>query len=421
MKINEFDALNEFVPSDDGGDDEDDGGLEWFGPYESHRDAVLTAQHYIRLWSDPKINQPIEGYHFQTRQGPNGFYWKDQETDIEKEPMEEDEVTEVTEPLAVGAKIRTKRMGMEGVVQKIEGDEVFFKAGDGRLMKTNASNVLPVQKLQDKHLKEFLDTSRHDDDDDDPEGHGHGTTYAALVSDYIKEIKYRRSELKNPKSMWRNRSKDEDREIKIQIQYLPKLEDLIHIFEFNIEGGLKYFLSLPNEVKERLAELWDDHGKDWQKDCKSFGLLEGDGGGIGFNRSADQHVVNYQHVLDEIMDRYMQQNDVHQGSERREGPKPEPVQGLNREKAQKIANALGIRLNDTVYVYKLAKEMITLDDVPPAVRMAIYNMSDPNKMRGMPTTPEGTLKPDVVNKLKQIVAEHQLKEETARLEKLYRG
>jgi hypothetical protein len=145
-------------------------------------------------------------------------------------------------------------------------------------------------------------------------------------------------------------------------------------------------------------------------------LQDGDGGGIGFNRAADQHVVNYQHVLGEIMDKYMQMHTAHQGPERRAGPKPEPVPGLNREKAQKIADAMGIRLNDTIYVYKLVKGMTTLEEIPPVVRMAIYNL-----VQGMPTTPEGTLKPYVMDKLKKIVAEQQLREEAARLEKLYRS
>ena len=46
--------------------------------------------------------------------------------------------------------IRTKKSQTEGKVQKVVGNEVFFHLADGRLMKTNISNVIVVEKLADE-------------------------------------------------------------------------------------------------------------------------------------------------------------------------------------------------------------------------------------------------------------------------------
>ncbi len=363
MKIKQLNILNEFVPPEGGDDDGEDDGVQWFGPYKSWKDAVLTAQSYISAWNnqDPRKDLPEAGYDFHIMITNDGYYWKEtgarnnsmDDEDVAEgwkgatvgriageigggalgtviEPgigtdlgalaggaigsqigdklgdkisnkLKKDDVTEVTEPLSVGAKIRTKKAGIEGQVAKIEHNIVFFKMGDGRLMKTSINNVVPVEKLEDE-LPDFLSTN------------------------------------------------------------------------------------------------------------------EGSMGGI--NRCAPSNDVSYEHVLDEIMDKYMQANINHQGPDRRQEPKPEPVPGLNKQKAEKIAKEMNIRLNDTIYVYKLVKGMISLEEVPPTVRMAIYNLVD----RMVPAdSSTGQLKPYVFNKLKQIVAENQIKEETKRLENLYRN
>ena len=208
----------------------------------------------------------------------------------EPKGMMEDDVTEVTPALQPGSKIRTKKAGMEGEVAKIENGIVFFQLGDGRMMKTSESNVVPVEKLEDEEFE---------------------------------------------------------------------------------EGGMG-----------------------------------------GFNRCAPSTDVSYEKVLDEVIGAWEDANQPEQ--ERRAGPKPEPVPGLNRPKAEKIANAMEIRLNDTIYVYKLVKGMISLEEVPPAVRMAIYKLVD-----GMPTDQSGALKPFVMDKLRQVVAESRIQEEVERLSGLY--
>lgn len=50
----------------------------------------------------------------------------------------------------VGDTIRTRKMQMEGKVEKVEGRTVFFRVGDGRLMKTSVNNTIVIQKLADE-------------------------------------------------------------------------------------------------------------------------------------------------------------------------------------------------------------------------------------------------------------------------------
>ncbi len=68
-----------------------------------------------------------------------------------------DESSEIPEE---GDTIRTKKMQMDGKVEKIGQnragyDEVYFRIADGRLMKTPLDNVIVVQKLADEDHQVF--------------------------------------------------------------------------------------------------------------------------------------------------------------------------------------------------------------------------------------------------------------------------
>jgi len=72
--------------------------------------------------------------------------------------MEEDS-EQIPEP---GNKIRTKKMQMEGTVERVGQnraghDEVFFRLADGRLMKTPLENVIVVEKLADDDMEVMED------------------------------------------------------------------------------------------------------------------------------------------------------------------------------------------------------------------------------------------------------------------------
>jgi hypothetical protein len=97
--------------------------------------------------SDPVIDQ----YHRQQdnleKNNPNYNYRP-------RMPNMEEDSTQVPE---VKDTIRTRKMQMEGVVEKIGTnsagyEEVFFRVGDGRLMKTPMSNVIVITKLADDDM-----------------------------------------------------------------------------------------------------------------------------------------------------------------------------------------------------------------------------------------------------------------------------
>lgn len=78
-------------------------------------------------------------------------------TQIDRKPMFVEEIREnisvVEDSIEIPQEnqvIRTKRSQTEGKVQKVVGNEVFFHLADGRLMKTNISNVIVVEKLADE-------------------------------------------------------------------------------------------------------------------------------------------------------------------------------------------------------------------------------------------------------------------------------
>lgn len=52
-----------------------------------------------------------------------------------------------------GDTIRTRKMQMDGKVERIEGDKVYFRIGDGRLMRTDLDNVIVVEKLADEETE----------------------------------------------------------------------------------------------------------------------------------------------------------------------------------------------------------------------------------------------------------------------------
>jgi hypothetical protein len=68
---------------------------------------------------------------------------REAENDFEYVDEDSDEIPEV------GDVIRTKRNEMEGKVESISGNEVFFRIDDGRLMKTPVTNVITITKLAD--------------------------------------------------------------------------------------------------------------------------------------------------------------------------------------------------------------------------------------------------------------------------------
>lgn len=100
----------------------------------------------------PPLNKPPSNPNY-----PKGKFNHDEWMRTSKK-MEEDS----SEMPEVGDTIRTKKMQMEGKVEKIGQnragyDEVLFRIEDGRLMKTPMDNVIVIQKLADEDNEMFED------------------------------------------------------------------------------------------------------------------------------------------------------------------------------------------------------------------------------------------------------------------------
>ena len=257
----------------------------------------------------------------------------------------------------IGDTIRTKKMQMEGKVTKIGRYDwgsiaVYFETVDGRTMKTPLSNVTVIDILDDeniqehivkhgsgyrllshkgknlgdfktraaaakhegeveyfkKHtnedinqkLKEFLDTSRGGGDDDDDDDKDHEESYYALttivgnaISQAFKDIDKHN---KPGRFSFENTPKYKAK-VRRDIKSLPMVRKLANLFLKNDKEAFKYFLTIPREVQEQLADMWEAHVPNWQEDLKNAqNSNEGMMGGI--NRSRPATDVSYQHVLD---------------------------------------------------------------------------------------------------------------------------
>lgn len=59
--------------------------------------------------------------------------------------------------------IRTKKSDIEGKVERVEGRHVFFRLGDGRLMKTSIANATVIEQLADEEEEVFEDEEELDE------------------------------------------------------------------------------------------------------------------------------------------------------------------------------------------------------------------------------------------------------------------
>ena len=151
-------------------------------------------------------------------------------------------------PPVPGDIIRTKKMSMEGKVERLDKNrdghnEVFFRIEDGRLMKTPLNNVTVIQKLADEDI------------------------VMEVIEDRIDEIstevlaKYKTAAATDARSA--DKSGD-------------------------ISRGNKRFSGIVKATKKQF-----DNDKKKKTEEGSMG---------GINRSAPAQDVSYEHVLDEVMD-----------------------------------------------------------------------------------------------------------------------
>lgn len=192
-------------------------------------------------------------------------------TDWMKSSKKMDEDSEVPQ---AGDTVRTNKSQMDGKVERIEGDTVFFRIGDGRLMKTPVANVTVVEKLADEDTQVM----------EQPSGNFTADNIHELekITD-LEACKARAKELIQTNSA--KKMKPE------KVQYfLSKIDQLTSTMKV---VKLMYDLLLSGEGQGVIGTKNSMASNSYRK---RFG--EGSMGGI--NRSAPAQDVSYEHVLDEV-------------------------------------------------------------------------------------------------------------------------
>lgn len=169
----------------------------------------------------------------------------------------------------IGDVVRTKKMQMEGKVEKVEPYQgymaVYFRTGDGRLMRTPLQNVTVIEKLADSEIEEIDETLPYDID------HMPGGVDKGEFEN--KTIRYFYNEWK-------------------------ELADRANSEQYN--NGLVISSGPKNVIYQ------GDDGTiyaQWDKE-KKIGFIKGklpEGSMGGINRSAPAQDVSYEKVLDEVM------------------------------------------------------------------------------------------------------------------------
>lgn len=153
MKLNQFSVLEGIELAN-----HEDDAPSWFiidakgaigsGPYDSKQQADSDSN---RLkWFDPFLHYIEFGIN------DNGVF-----VDPETGEIGED-ANQVPE---IGNVVRTKKSEIEGKVERVDNNTVFFRMGDGRLMKTSLDNVVTIEKLadEDEELLEYTGTINRDE------------------------------------------------------------------------------------------------------------------------------------------------------------------------------------------------------------------------------------------------------------------
>lgn len=109
--------------------------------------------------------------------------------------------------------------------------------------------------------------------DEDDEGESHPRNYHYLTLSHIKVIEDMYNSIGDSDPVYGVTDEDEIRNYTQQYHDIPKLIRLADIFETaGVGAGLKFYLTLSDDMKESLWYLWDGHGLNVKQDCKKFGL-----------------------------------------------------------------------------------------------------------------------------------------------------
>lgn len=230
----------------------------------------------------------------------------------------------------IGDTIRTKKMSMEGRIERIGRskagyDEVFFRTADNRLMKTPISNVTVIEKLADEQINEisnevlskYKTAASQSAKDSDKKG------------DYATGNKRFSGIVKATKKQFANDAKARTQEtLKFSPGSFPDVDHMHGAVYRNGNASLisnkKQFIDKSQweaEANKLNSDIYDDmsdiisnkmgaayrapNGKVWARwvNGKSMGFVDltpmAENGMTGINRSAPSTDVSYEKVLDE--------------------------------------------------------------------------------------------------------------------------
>ena len=201
--------------------------------------------------------------------------------DYPKKPFNHDEwmksskkMDENSEFPEAGDTVRTNKSQMDGKVERIEGNTVFFRIEDGRLMKTPVANVTVVEKLADEDTDVMEGPSDNFTADD---------IHALERITDLEMCKAKAKELIQTNSA----KKMKPEKVQYFISKIDQMPSTMKVVK------LMYDLLLSGEGQGVV-------GTKNSMASNSYRKRFGEGGMGGINQSAPANDVSYEHVLDEV-------------------------------------------------------------------------------------------------------------------------
>lgn len=363
---------------------------------------------------------------------------------------------------SIGEIIRTSHNKMEGKVEKVissgNGYVVFFRIQDGRLMKTSLDNVTVIQKLQDENMKKITKESYKIMPNIDTERYQQRSGLEGPFRAKNGKVVYydpREGKYYDPDSDFYI-SHEEWESMNETIRFSPVgrngLEEVFKgpgMFEiYDLKTGQTIHHPFEaNDISD--AEIKAD---DWLesvgKSGKGLGVrpsTQNEGSMGGINRSAPAQDVSYEKILDEVMEKWKEEQlnelSVDKMQKYISAAKAAPWRGLSKAKnnaagaakavdkinaktgnrtgnnpkfgpintqhhileqeSEIIAKQLNVRKSDIPMLLDLVNGKLRFNDLPQSVRFSLYKFYD-----GLPTDLSNKTSPELLNRLKKIVHEN---------------
>lgn len=225
----------------------------------------------------------------------------------------EEDVSEIPE---IGDTIRTKKMQMEGKVERVDTnrsgyEEVFFRIADGRLMKTPVENVVVIEKLSD--ADQYSTENQLDEVSSDllaryKSAAGASAREADRRGDYATGNKRFSGIVKATKKQFANDLKKPT--TKEGYTVVPGIDTNRYQERAGLEGPFRakngkvvYYDAKEGQYYDPDTDIYISHDE-WEE------MNEGSMGGI--NRSAPSNDVSYEEILDEVYSKWIAEQSLNE-------------------------------------------------------------------------------------------------------------